>query len=119
MKFNEYIRQKKNLGQAVWALQKLQECHPGCSSTTHLPKILHDVSDLEHKRADFHYHRYSSQWTQMGDRCNKTFFETVSPRRKYTGIRQLQKADGNTTCEPKEMRKWQQISTKTCSRRKL
>ena len=97
-------KQEKNLRKALKALQRLQESHPTCRLVGE--KLEHarlGVIEAELKKDEFRFHKKKALWTQIGDKCNKEFFNAVKQKRFNSGLKQLRRYDGSLTKDPEEM----------------
>ena len=62
-----------------------------------------EVIELETKKDEFRFHRKKALWTQLGDRCNKEFFDVVKAKKFNAGVKQLRRSDGSLTKNHDEM----------------
>ncbi len=105
-KHQEQLRwqQEKNLRRALKALQRLQENHPTCRWVGEkLEQARLGVIEAELKKDEFRFHKKKALWTQIGDKCNKEFFNAVKQKRFNSGLKQLRRYDGTLTKDPEEM----------------
>ena len=62
-----------------------------------------EVIEAEIRKDELRFHKKKALWTQIGDRCNKDFFDTVKQRKFNAGIKQLQRSDGTITKNQEEV----------------
>ena len=96
--------QLQRLRKAVTSAQKLTQVYPHCSwAKDRLQEATRVLQEIRQQREQFLFRKSAAQWAVKGDKVNREFFLTKTPKRRGTHIHSLKREDDSMTFDQEEI----------------